>query len=101
MFTVMELSAADTELKFIEKKESRSRHQKNMLLMKRIGVNIVVTFMIICGWTCIYFVVTRVKGDRFWEQYAATMTISLFNNVYPLYCLPSHYLKNTEAKQNS
>jgi len=80
---VMELKAAQTEINFLEEKENRSRHQTNMLLVTRIGVNLVVAIMILSGWISIYFVVTKVKGETFWAEYAATMTVSFFNNVYP------------------
>lgn len=87
-------TAFDDEL-FLERKQQRTRNQRIILLLIRIATNTGVVILIFAGWTGIYFLVDasqrNLDGEvaedpsrKFLWEYAPTVTVAVFNFIYPL-----------------
>ncbi|KAF2360307.1 TMC protein, partial [Trinorchestia longiramus] len=80
---IQQIKAAETEEAFRRERSKRTISEKRKLFAVRLLIHILTIALIGGGWVAIYFLVTRVKGDSFWAQYATTITISGLNFVLP------------------
>lgn len=96
---VQELKVSEAEELFEKRQSERSEGEKRALLLVRVSISLIIIALILSGWIAVFAVVTRVKGDSFFEQYAATLTVSALTFIFPpIFFVLSwyeHYKKKT------